>query len=628
MKRLVVLAVLGIIAASTAYGAVHDVYIESFHIRMKVLEDNSYIIQETLDVHFLSAYRHGIFRDIPRTSRYGTPVRITNIEVPGYPVNQSREGDFLRLRIGDPERYAAARELYRISYRYHIGDDLVPEYDELYFNLIGLDWEMPIHSASFEIVMPKPFDPQLISFTYGREGSTMSEAVSYTVEGNVITGTLDYRLSPGEGLTIALPLPQGYYSIVARQRARMDILAALLPWAFIAAAAFSLMLYAVKGRNRKLIPAVEFYPPRGLNPAEVGYLYDNRVDPYDITSLLIYWADLGLMKIIQETKKTGLLRRKKAKTYLQKMRDIPSGCRAYEQRMFNALFKEFGTSEGLVDVDSLTNKFHKHFAAAKSGLKQHAGRSRDMRIYASKMPVRKWMTVTGLAVMIIGGCFSIYWPVPQLRFWVLLWIPAAVLISALMIAMGEFFHKLSTYRPRDIPMKVILLIIGIAAGAGAAVFVESFWAPYARPLYFAAASALPVFFLVPFAQLRTEEGNRLMEEILGFRMFIKRAEKDRINRMVEEDPAYFYHILPYAMVFGITDKWARQFEHITLEPPDWYVGSAAYFTTRSFCRSLERSSSSMASTMTRTPSSSGRGSSSSSGGSSGGGSGGGGGGAW
>jgi uncharacterized membrane protein len=41
--------------------------------------------------------------------------------------------------------------------------------------------------------------------------------------------------------------------------------------------------------------------------------------------------------------------------------------------------------------------------------------------------------------------------------------------------------------------------------------------------------------------------------------------------MVEQNPAYFYDILPYAYVLGISDTWIKQFEHIQMEQPNWYV---------------------------------------------------------
>ena len=42
--------------------------------------------------------------------------------------------------------------------------------------------------------------------------------------------------------------------------------------------------------------------------------------------------------------------------------------------------------------------------------------------------------------------------------------------------------------------------------------------------------------------------------------------------LVEEDPEYFYNIMPYAYVMGLSDKWAKKFEKIRVNQPDWYHG--------------------------------------------------------
>ena len=46
---------------------------------------------------------------------------------------------------------------------------------------------------------------------------------------------------------------------------------------------------------------------------------------------------------------------------------------------------------------------------------------------------------------------------------------------------------------------------------------------------------------------------------LDRKRFIETAEADRIKTMVKDDPASFYHILPYAYVLGVTDGWAKRF---------------------------------------------------------------------
>jgi uncharacterized membrane protein len=107
------------------------------------------------------------------------------------------------------------------------------------------------------------------------------------------------------------------------------------------------------------------------------------------------------------------------------------------------------------------------------------------------------------------------------------------------------------------------------------------------------------------------------------------AERDRLVALVEQDPKYFYNILPYAWVLNVSDKWAKKFESIAIQPPDWYYGHTGIFHPVIFMNDLNHSMNVMQTTMASSPSSSGGGGSGFSGGGfSGGGGGGGGGGSW
>jgi uncharacterized membrane protein len=129
---------------------------------------------------------------------------------------------------------------------------------------------------------------------------------------------------------------------------------------------------------------------------------------------------------------------------------------------------------------------------------------------------------------------------------------------------------------------------------------------------------------------RTPYGNEMYGKIKGFKNFLETAEKDRLESMVVSNPSYFYNILPYTYVLGISNKWIKKFEEINLKAPDWYEGSSTfnYATFSSFINSTMSSAQSSMSSSPSSSSSSGGGSSFSGGGSSGGGSGGGGGGSW
>ena len=120
------------------------------------------------------------------------------------------------------------------------------------------------------------------------------------------------------------------------------------------------------------------------------------------------------------------------------------------------------------------------------------------------------------------------------------------------------------------------------------------------------------FFMGP----KTEAGMRLYEKILGFKDFIKVANKDRLEFFQSlndkndrnEGVKTFEKLLPYAMSLGLADKWSGLFGDFLGENynPSWYRSGSESFNIAQFGRSLNRINTGMVSA-SRAPSSSGSG---------------------
>ncbi len=138
----------------------------------------------------------------------------------------------------------------------------------------------------------------------------------------------------------------------------------------------------------------------------------------------------------------------------------------------------------------------------------------------------------------------------------------------------------------------------------------------------------------------TVPGRRLMDQVEGFRMYLKTAEEDRLNvlNLPTKTPELFERYLPYALALDCENEWSAKFTKILsaaalagASAPIWYSGNS--WNTGSmggFTRSLGSGLASSAASAAQAPgsSSSSGGGFSSGGGSSGGGGGGGGGGGW
>ena len=178
-------------------------------------------------------------------------------------------------------------------------------------------------------------------------------------------------------------------------------------------------------------------------------------------------------------------------------------------------------------------------------------------------------------------------------------------------------------------ISLVLLLISMGCAFGITYnYTHQFVAPVLLTLLIGAG-----YPATRYMKRRTKRGAMLLGKILGFKEFIRVAEVDRIQKLVEQNPSYFYEVLPYAYVLGLSKKWAKKFETISVEPPTWYQGSFQNrpFTTLVFLGAFDHATHAMSDNIIL-PSSSGGGTgggfSAGGGGFSGGGMGGGGGGGW
>ena len=425
---------------------------------------------------------------------------------------------------------------------------------------------------------------------------------------------------PGEGITLRVNLPDGYFVGV-----RTDLGLVVLLYAItLAAGAAGIFLWFKLGRDEKLVPTIEFYPPEGLTSADVGYIIDGYSDNEDLISLIIYWASKGYLKI--EETDPGFV--------LYKLQELPMDAKSYENILFQGLFH----SRDSVSDKELEEKFHSTLESSKTQLKDYFQSSKSRRIFTRSSQVARVLAsliaIVPIAALALLGSYikvvSELWFVPVALFAVLF----LVSLILMMVTYDRWNSQSSGKRLGLFGGSCVLCGVSLLFLMCYGVYIVSM--PAATLLCIGASVLLALLAVV--MKKHTPQGQAWTEKILGLREFIETAELDRINTLVEENPEYFYSVLPFAYVLGLTDKWAKQFESIAVPPPTWYVSSDPHsvYTTMWMVRRLNRCTRSMAHVMTSVPppppsarsSNRGSGRSGRSGGFSGGGHGGGGGRSW
>lgn len=558
-----------------------DWRIESFEVEVEVRDDGGLDVVERIAVQFDGPH-HGIYRDIPvRTAGRNGVARDLRLRVDGvvdtrghvWRYRVRRSGDTVRIRIGDPERQVVGPQVYVLHYRVERAVAFFPEHDELYWNVTGNGWPVPIASARARVRLPEGRAPEKVAaeaFT-GVYGARGRGAETRWANGVLEVQTRE-ELAEWEGLSLAFGWPKGIVhppGLVARTADAMRyFLPLLLP---VAVAGFTWRRWRRYGRDpvAAVSVAVQYEPPRDLTPSEVGALADEKVDMRDITASVIDLAVRGHLRIeTQETRYLGFFERQEIELVRREPPSASEPLGEHEEKLLAGLF-DGGSRVQLAD---LRQKFYVHLEGIRHAV--YDSLVRKGLFVSSPERVRRRYVGAGVAFWIVGGLLAALWVVRQ-----------------------------------GASTKAEVLPAVAAVGLAGAILI-------------AVARVMP---------RRTRRGVEALAQVRGLQEFIARVEAPRLAMLEREGldlRAHFERVLPYALALGVGTRWAQAFSALYTTPPEWYAGaSGGRFTSLRFVNGLERVGGTMASNMASAPRSSG-GSGLGGGGFSGGGGGGGGGGAW
>ncbi len=603
----------------------YDYVIDKYDINILVNENNTLDITETITAYFNVA-KHGIFRTIPlknTVKRLDGTTSINRAQITNLSVNNeyttSRENGNYKIQIGSANRTLTGEQTYVIKYTYNLGKDPVKNYDELYYNIIGNEWDTVIGNITFTITMPKEFDSGKIGFSSGKKGSTNNSKVKYNVSGNEITGYYNDILKVGEGLTIRCELDNGYFVGAGLSNNIIDYIILLVPIIFLG---ISILIWYKFGRDNKVVETVEFYPPEGFNSLEVGFLYKGKADNQDVTSLLIYLANKGYIKISEIEEKSSHSKSNGFK--ITKLKEY-DGNNINEQTFLKGLFKK---NDNEVTSEDLYNHFYVTMKKILSNINNKKNKNKIFESLASSKS-------KFIILMIIATFSLIIIPLNYERDLILAFI-STVIGFAVMFNMSFnnrqiIYSNDMTYSPALLIKKILVLVFGFSVGVLPLIFIIlptlSQDPIHLIEYIICVVCALGMIICLKYLPKRTQYGNEILGKIKGFKNFLETAEKDKLEAMVMENPTYFYNILPYTYALGVSNAWIKKFETILLQEPSWY-NSKNTFNMSMFREFMNTTMSSVQTVMSSTPPSNFSSGGSSGGGSSGGGSGGGGGGSW
>lgn len=543
-------------------------YIKNFSSEVTFNQDASIDVNETIDYVFTS-YRHGIYREIPTDyktqSSFARPTLLklkalsyfeTSNPTDRYGSYEKSSGNgYTIFKIGDADETVIGNYTYVINYKLTYAVNYFDDHDELYLNITGNGWEVPIQNVETTINLPGTITDYRC-YT-GALGETYTNC---TIEKNTDSNTLIVKAGPFdvyEGLTVVVAMPKGTIADTTSQQRIQTILAnlgILLPIPVIVLAVIMVKKF---NKNKKLTIIPHYDAPEGINPLIATYVYKKNLPSNGISAEIIHLAINKYIKIKQISEKNyELIRTEKT-----------SPEDSDELKLYNGLFEDSDT----VNLKKLNTRFFNTVNTLRGSL--------DRRMYEEEYFSKKQSNISGgfLGLGIIGT-----------------------------------------------------LLIFVSA---------RFFSDYAAMSWFFGLffSFIVIIIFSNCIDKRDTKGNELFYELEGLKMYINTAEKHRIE--FHDNPkkylGVFEKLLPYAIIFGLEKKWAKEFEDLYTTPPEWYDGNSSFFNSYILANSLVNMNQQIATRAVATNSSrgfssshGGSGGSGFSGGSSGGGFGGGGGGSW
>ena len=335
-------------------------HIKSFKSDILINKDGRINVKETIVYDFGQLQKHGIYRDVPfiRTNQDGKKYKLefNNFSVQdengkGYRFTTSSiDEKIIRLKIGDPDRLISGIYNYIITYTVEGALTYFSDHDELYWNITGNEWTVPIVQASALIRLPEVLEScnvKLACYT-GYVGDNLTLCNKDYELGQIKISNQE-NLSSSQGLTIVVGFPKNIVAVLEAKEfvsfwdtwmgTVVVLLLALLGLFWYVGLPFYIIYKWFKyGRDPKSTIGVTtawFDPPkthdgkRFLTPGEVGTLGDETVDMKDISATIVDLARRGYLMIDE---------RKKGDYYLVKKKNIDNSLLKYEKSIITEFF--------------------------------------------------------------------------------------------------------------------------------------------------------------------------------------------------------------------------------------------------------------------------------------------------
>ena len=309
----------------------HQIYaqesIKQFDTQIVAHQNGDMTITEKIKYDFGSDSRHGIFRFVPTFTKVGELYRVSDIQILSVKRDGQKEkyqasynADVIEAKIGDPDKTIRSEHDYEIIYQVKNGiASNYEDHDEIYWDITGNEWDIPIERVSATIKTDFDTLPTKTICYTGPTGSKAQDCQS-NINGKASVTTNTQPLGSYEGLTVVTAFPVGTFPKSTLQNSPpvlgrdLKVFLAIygLIWILLNILVTALVWrWYQKQRNKLALgqPAVNFDIPKAdgkvLTPLEAGIIDNAKLEQNDVMATIFDLAIKKYIKIEQiEGKKT------------------------------------------------------------------------------------------------------------------------------------------------------------------------------------------------------------------------------------------------------------------------------------------------------------------------------------
>ncbi len=396
-------------------------------------------------------------------------------------------------------------------------------------------FEYPVENLSFLINLPSARLDTKPAFTSTYRQTSFESDLSWQLSGNQIIGSSTKSLNDREGVNMTMIVPEEMFPTVSTyMREGNPELTYILVFAVLA-----LLYWLLTLRTWPLIRRRTSSPPEGVTAGELGCRL--TLSGGDLTMMVFTWAQLGYLMISVDAG---------GKVLLHKRMDMGNERGPFENKIYRQLFG----SRRVVDATGMTYaRFCRQVAKQiPQERNMYRGNSGNMKIFRGLACICQIFCGINVAMNLN----------PRLEIATVL----AVILGIVGAVTGWLIQDVAyrTHLRGKVPVLIgmICLLLWILLG----LLSGQVWIPLGTSLgqwvygYFAA-----------YGGRRSDLGRHDGGQVLGLRRYLKHLPRNDINRLLMNDPDYFFNMAPYALALGVINPYARAFGRRNMEQCPYLV---------------------------------------------------------